>query len=263
MHGLPELNRRQIIFGSILLVAAVVGLYFLIPKLAGLNQTWGQLKHGDPYLLVVGGVLEMLSVAGYAILFRTVFGRGMERIDWRASVEIPLAGIAAIRLLSAAGAGGVAVTVWALRRAGMEPTVIACRMVASYVIQYSIYLGALIVCGLGLWFGVFPGGGSFGLTVIPAILGAAGVLLVVEHGVRPGGLRAPAGAAGAALRRIGRLAARLATAPGDGRLRRKNGAQARPRAAVGLLGARRLLGVRHRGAGALVPGVRQVCRWRC
>jgi uncharacterized membrane protein YbhN (UPF0104 family) len=86
MHGLPELNRRQIIIGSILLVAAVVGLYFLIPKLAGLNQTWGQLKHGDPLLLVVGGLLEMLSVAGYALLFRTVFGRGMERIDWRASL---------------------------------------------------------------------------------------------------------------------------------------------------------------------------------
>ena len=41
------------------------------------------------------------------------------RIDWRASIEIPLAGIAAIRLLSAAGAGGVAVTAWALRRAGL------------------------------------------------------------------------------------------------------------------------------------------------
>ena len=76
-------------------------------------------------------------------------------------------------------------TVWALRRAGMEPTVIACRMVASYVIQYSIYLGALIVCGLGLWFGVFPGGGSFGLTVIPAILGAAGVLLVLSMALVP------------------------------------------------------------------------------
>jgi uncharacterized protein (TIRG00374 family) len=213
MHGLPELNRRQIVFGSILLVAAVVGLYFLIPKLAGLNQTWGQLKHGDPYLLVVGGVLELLSVAGYAVLFRTVFGRGMERIDWRASVEIPLAGIAAIRLLSAAGAGGVAVTVWALRRAGMEPTVIACRMVASYVIQYSIYLGALIVCGLGLWFGVFPGGGSFGLTVIPAILSAAGVVLVLSMARVPEDFERRLAQLARRSGRIGRLAARLATAP--------------------------------------------------
>jgi uncharacterized protein (TIRG00374 family) len=213
MHGLPELNRRQIIFGSILLVAAVVGLYFLIPKLAGLNQTWGQIKHGDPVLLVVGGVLEMLSVAGYAVLFRTVFGRGMERIDWRASLEIPLAGIAAIRLLSAAGAGGVAVTVWALRRAGMEPGVIACRMVASYVIQYSIYLLALIVCGLGLWFGAFPGGGSFGLTVIPAILAAAGVALVASMAFVPEDFERRLATLARRSGRIGRLAARLATAP--------------------------------------------------
>ena len=213
MHGLPELNRRQIIIGSILLVAAVVGLYFLIPKLAGLNQTWGQLKHGDPLLLVVGGVLELLSVAGYAVLFRTVFGRGMERIDWRASLQIPLAGIAAIRLLSAAGAGGVAVTVWALRRAGMGPTMIACRMVASYVIQYSIYLTALIVCGLGLWFGLFPGGGSFGLTVIPAILSTAGVVLVLSMALVPEDFERRLAKLATRSGRIGRLAARSATAP--------------------------------------------------
>ena len=161
MHGLPELNRRQIIIGSILLVAAVVGLYFLIPKLAGLNQTWGQLKHGDPFLLLVGGARDDLG-RGYAFLFKTVFGRGMERIDWRASLQIPLAGIAAIRLISAAGAGGVAVTVWALRRAGMGPTLIACRLVASYVIQYSSTSRALIICGLDSGSACSPGGAGLG-----------------------------------------------------------------------------------------------------
>ncbi len=153
MPGLTELNRRRVVFGVLLILAALGGLYFLIPKLAGLNQTWGRLRHGDPVYLGVGAFLEFASVAGYALLFATVFGRGMPRIDWRASVKIPLAGIAAIRLLAAAGAGGVAVTVWALRRAGMEPGVIACRMVASYVLQYSVYLGALVVCGLGLRIG--------------------------------------------------------------------------------------------------------------
>ena len=49
---------------------------------------------------------ELLSIAGYAVLFRTVFARGVSRLGWRASIEIPLAGIAAIRLLAAAGAGG-------------------------------------------------------------------------------------------------------------------------------------------------------------
>jgi uncharacterized protein (TIRG00374 family) len=229
---MPELNRRQLIIGAIVIVLALVGLYFLIPKLAGLNQTWGQLKHGDPFLLLVGGVLEMLSVAGYAVLFRTVFGRGMERIDWRASIQIPLAGIAAIRLLSAAGAGGIAVTAWALRRAGMAPTVIACRMVASYVIQYSIYLGSLIVCGLGLWFGVFPGGGSFSITVVPAILGAVGVVLVLSMALLPEDFERPLTTLAQRSGRIGRWAARVATAPetvGSG-----------VRTAIGLVRERRL-----------------------
>lgn len=210
---MPELNRRQLVIGSILIVAALVGLYFLIPKLAGLNQTWGQLKHGNPWLLVLGGFLELLSVVGYMALFATVFGRGIERIGLRASVEIPLAGIAAIRLLSAAGAGGVAVTVWALRRAGMRPTLIACRLVASYVIQYSIYLGAFIVCGLGLWFGVFSGGGSFSLTVIPAIFGAVVIAVVLSMALVPEDFERRLEKLAQRRGRIGHWAQRAATAP--------------------------------------------------
>ncbi len=213
MPGQLELTRRQLIIGSIILLLTLVGLYLLIPKLAGLHATWGQLKHGDPVLLVVGGVLEMISVAGYALLFKTVVGRGVARIDWRASVEIPLAGIAAIRVFSAAGAGGVAVTVWALRRAGMGATLIACRLVASYVIQYAIYLGALIVCGLGLWFGVFSGGGSFGITVVPAVLAAAGIGLVLSMALVPEDFERRLSRMAQRSGRTGRLAARLSTAP--------------------------------------------------
>ena len=143
----------RVLIVSVLIVAALVGVYLLIPKVAGLKQTWGQLRRGDPWWLAVAGLLELLSIAGYATLFRAVFGRGVPRIDWRVSLEIPLAGIAAIRLVAAAGAGGVAVTAWALGRAGMSAEVIACRIVASLVIQYSVYLAAVIVCGLGCGLG--------------------------------------------------------------------------------------------------------------
>jgi uncharacterized protein (TIRG00374 family) len=195
-------------------IAVLLGaFYFLLPKLAGLNRTWGQLKHGDPVLLAVGAVLELVSVAGYAILFRSVFGRGAPRIDWRASLEIPLAGIAAIRVLSAAGAGGVAVTAWALRRAGMTASVIACRMVASYVIQYSLYLGAMLVCGLGLWFGLFGGGGSFSLLVVPALFSAGAIALVASMAFVPQDFERRLSQLSRRSGRIGRIAARLATAP--------------------------------------------------
>jgi uncharacterized protein (TIRG00374 family) len=202
-----------VIIGLIVLVVLLAGLYLLLPKLAGLNQTWGQLKHGDPVFLAIGGALELLSVVGYAVLFRSVFGRGMPRIDWRASLEIPLAGIAAIRLLSAAGAGGVAVTAWALRRAGMGASVIACRMVASYVIQYSIYLGSMLVCGLGLRYGLFSGGGTFSLLIIPALFSAGAILLVASMAFLPRDFERRLSRMARRSDRRGRVAARLATVP--------------------------------------------------
>jgi uncharacterized protein (TIRG00374 family) len=213
MQGLPSLSRRQLAIVAILLTITIVSLYFLIPKLAGLNQTWGQLQRGDALLLVLGGLLEALSIVGYAVLFGTVCGRGVDRIDWRTSITIPLAGIAAIRLFSAAGAGGVAVTAWALARAGMSRTMVASRMVANVVLQYAVYFAALIACGLGLWFHIFSGGGSFALTIVPAILGAGSVALVLSMALVPEDFERRLDRLVTRRGRIGRLAARLATAP--------------------------------------------------
>lgn len=243
-----------------MIVVTLIGLYFLIPKLAGLQRTWGQLKRGDPLWLAVGAVLEMCSIVGYAVLFRTVFGRGIPRIDWRASVEIPLAGIAAIRLVAAAGAGGVAVTAWALDRAGMTAEVIACRMVASLVVQYSVYLGAMFVCGVGLWSGVFPGGGSILITLFPAGLAAVLAAAILSMALMPDDIEHRVARFAERKGRIGWLAKKVAKAPtalGSGV--RTAGDLVRQRR-LGLLGAVAywgfdiaVLGVCFRAFGADVP----------
>jgi uncharacterized membrane protein YbhN (UPF0104 family) len=207
------LTRRKMVVGALFITAALVGLYFLVPKFAGLNQTWGRLERGNPLWLAVGAGFEQLSIVGYAVLFRTVFARGVSRLSWRASIEIPLAGIAAIRLLAAAGAGGVAVTVWALRRAGMSTRVIACRMAANYSIQYSLYLLALVVCGFGLWSGAFSGGGPTALTLLPAILSVVALILGAAMGLVPGDFERRLEHLSRRSGRIGRLAARFATLP--------------------------------------------------
>jgi uncharacterized membrane protein YbhN (UPF0104 family) len=248
------------VFAGLFIIAALVGLYFLVPKLAGLNQTWGQLKHGDPLWLALGAGLEVLSVAGYIVLFRTVFARGVPRLTWRANIEIPLAGIAAIRLLAAAGAGGVAVTVWALRRAGMSARLIVCRMAANYSLQYSVYLGALVVCGLGLWIGLFAGQGPVALTLLPAVFSAGALALGAGMGLLPGDFERRLENLARRSGHVGRLAARFATLPatlGSG-----------VRTALGLVRERRLgllgavaywgfdiavLGVSFRAFGSVVP----------
>jgi len=212
-HPAVLITRRRLLFMSILIIVAISGLYFLLPKLAGLKQTWGRLQRGDPLWLAVGGALELLSITGYAVLFRTVFGRGVPRIDWRVSLQIPLAGIAAIRLVAAAGAGGVAVTAWALSRAGMSAPVIACRMVASLVIQYSVYLGALIIFGLGLGTGLFPGGESFALTILPAIGAGVAMAVILGLALMPPDIEQRLARSGGRSGWVGSMAKRLAKAP--------------------------------------------------
>jgi uncharacterized membrane protein YbhN (UPF0104 family) len=88
-----------------------------------------------------------------------------------------MAGLAATRIFSAAGAGGIALTYWALRKAGMPRRRSACRMVAFLVLMYGVYLTALIVFGILLRTHVLPGDAPFGGTVVPAAV-AAGVMTV-------------------------------------------------------------------------------------
>ena len=58
---------------------------------------------------------------GYVAMFRGIFARaGTHRLDWRESYQITMAALAATRLFAAGGAGGLVLTAWALRRAGMR-----------------------------------------------------------------------------------------------------------------------------------------------
>jgi uncharacterized membrane protein YbhN (UPF0104 family) len=180
-------RRRAVAFGLFVL-AVIAFFYFVLPKLSGLGTTVHRIERGDGWWIAIGVALELLSFAGYVMLFRAVFIRGHGRIGWPESYEITMAGLAATRLFAAAGAGGVALTAWALRRSGMEPRIVACRMVAFMVLLYVVFAGSLLLDGIGLGSGLFPGGGSFAITFVPAIvaallLGAAGAVAALPGDV--------------------------------------------------------------------------------
>jgi len=165
-------SRRQIVVFLIFAAVAIGLLYGLLPKLAGLQDTWQRIKQGDPAWLAVAFLFELLSFGGYIVLFRGVFSCEGVSLSWRASYQITMAGLAATRLLAAGGAGGVALTAWALRRAGMSARTLAARMTAFLVLLYGVFMLALLFVGVGLRTGVLPGGAPFGLTVVPAVFGA-------------------------------------------------------------------------------------------
>ena len=167
-----RVDRKHLIWGAVFVVVVVVFLYVGLPRLAGLDDTWDRIQNGAPQWLVACLVFEIVSFGGYVWLFRGVFVRGSNRISWAASYQITMAGLVATRLFAAAGAGGAALTVWALRRSGMPTRVVATRMVAQYVILYGVYVISVVICGIGLYTGLFPGGGDFAITLVPAIIGA-------------------------------------------------------------------------------------------
>jgi uncharacterized membrane protein YbhN (UPF0104 family) len=165
-----RLTRRRFVLFAVFILSCSGFLYFVLPNLAGVGTDVHRIEGGDRWWIAIGLLLELLSFAGYVVLFRSVFVRESGPIGWTESYQITMAGLAATRLFAAAGAGGVALTAWALRRSGMEPRLVACRMVAFIVLLYVVYAGSLLIDGVGLGIGLFPGGGSFAITVVPAIV---------------------------------------------------------------------------------------------
>jgi putative heme transporter len=207
------LTRRQIFAFGLFILIGVGFLYFVLPKLSGVGRTVHGIEGGDTWWIAIGVVLEVLSFAGYVVLFRAVFIRGEGRVDWRASYEITMAGLVATRLFAAAGAGGVALTAWALRRSGMSPRLVACRMVAFMVLLYVIYAGSLILDGVGLGIGLFPGGGSFAITFVPAIVAAILFGLAGAMALLPGDLERRLGRWASGSGRLAHWVARAVAAP--------------------------------------------------
>jgi uncharacterized membrane protein YbhN (UPF0104 family) len=210
-------TRRSAITFVLFVLSAVAFLYFVLPKLAGLGATAHRIERGDTWWIAIGVVLELCSFAGYVVLFRAVFVRKEpgtpSLIGWPESYQITMAGLAATRLFATAGAGGVALTAWALRRSGMEARLVACRMVAFMVLLYVVYAGVLLIDGVGLGTGLFPGGGSFAITIIPAIVAALLFAVAGAMALLPGDIERRLGRWAAGSGRVAHWVATGATVP--------------------------------------------------
>jgi uncharacterized membrane protein YbhN (UPF0104 family) len=174
---LPLLTTRRLIQTVVVVLILLGGIYFLFPKLVGLGDAMSKLGDADPVWIGVAIGFSIASFATYIALFKAVVGGEALRLTWLETYEINMAGVAATLLFSAGGAGGIALTYWALRKAGMRRRDVARRMVAFISLHYAFYPIALIACGILLRTGVVHGEDSIELTIIPA--GIAGVMLVV------------------------------------------------------------------------------------
>lgn len=174
---MPEaLNPRHLIvrvaqIGAVIALGAVA-----ISALPGLDEVRTRLTGADPTWVLALAVAELGSCAGYLRVFRSTF---CSQMSWRLSYDIAMSELAANSLLPAGGAGGLALGVWALKQAGMPTSHIARRSVAFFVVTSAANFGAVILVGLAVFVGAVPGGGGPALTLLPALITAAGALLVL------------------------------------------------------------------------------------
>jgi uncharacterized membrane protein YbhN (UPF0104 family) len=212
-HGL-DVDRRSVVGLAAFLVVAIAALYFLLPQIAGLQDTWHRIENGSPWWIGVALLFGVGMFVGYVEMFRGIFLRaGATRIDRQASYQITLAGLAASRIFAAGGAGGLALTAWALRRSGMRKRLVADKTLTFLILTYMPYMAALMICGVGLRLGIFNGEAPFGLTVVPAIIAFILTAIGVSTVLVPPDLQRRLEGFARHRGRVGRLVQRLANLP--------------------------------------------------
>ncbi len=204
-------HRRSLL--ALLTIGIVLTFIFaVLPQLAGFGKSLHRLRDGNKWWLAGGVGLECISLFGYMALLRYMFSCGGVRIAWRSSYQITMAGSVATKLFAAGGAGGIALTVWALLATGLSAKSVARRMMSFELLLYGVFMLALVIFGGGLAVGLFPGNAPHALTVLPAVFGATVIVLALTMGLSAD--KAARWLTRMSQRRHGSLFKKLATVPG-------------------------------------------------
>jgi uncharacterized membrane protein YbhN (UPF0104 family) len=153
--------------------ALVIAVVVLGGPLHAFTDALRRAVDADPAWVVGAAAFELLSFGGYVLLLWLVGHRASARLGWRESTQITLGGAAATRLLPTAGAGGAALTLWALRRAGLSTRGATRTLLTFLVLMYSVFLASVAVTGTILALQ----GHTLALTALPAALATAGIVL--------------------------------------------------------------------------------------
>jgi uncharacterized membrane protein YbhN (UPF0104 family) len=161
------------------LVGYLAVAYLIVRLIPSLRQALRDLEHVRWLWLVVALALELVSEIGFVVSWRAIVdpddvlasdGRG-ERTATRAA----WAQLGGGMLVPGGSLSGVGVGAWILHRFGMPTKLIAERQFNLSFLNTTIDALALIVFGVGLAVGIFPGEDDLALTLLPAAIAAVAV----------------------------------------------------------------------------------------
>ncbi|QEC49293.1 hypothetical protein FSW04_18050 [Baekduia soli] len=174
---------RRALVALALAGAAAVALVLAGRPARAIGDALDRALHADARWVAAAAGFEVLSFAGYVVLLWLVTGRATPRMDLRASVQVTLGGAAATRLMPTGGVGGAALTLWILRRTGLDARRAGRTLLTFLVLLYAVFLASIAVSGALLAAGVGAVRGPLGLTAVPAALATAGILVPLGLGL--------------------------------------------------------------------------------
>jgi uncharacterized membrane protein YbhN (UPF0104 family) len=133
--------------GVVVVVALLVavGVGTLIAKAAGFSRVRDAIAEAESAWFLVCFFAEVAAFAAYAVVVReALHWRDGPRVRFGLSVHVTLASLGATRVVAAAGAGGLAVTYWCFRRAGLATREALVRVLGLNTLVYLVF-------GVGAW----------------------------------------------------------------------------------------------------------------
>jgi uncharacterized membrane protein YbhN (UPF0104 family) len=144
------------------LLLAVPGLHSVADRITDASIGWVAAAIG----------FEILSCAGYVILFDLLFGR----LGWHLASRLALSELAVNAAFSLSGLGGIMLGAWVMRSKGISLQRIATRSVELFLLTSAINVVATAVIGIPMWLGLLPGSTDPLLTLVPALAAIAAII---------------------------------------------------------------------------------------
>lgn len=157
---------RNSIISLAVFFAIVAALLLGVP---GLQEAGERITDANTAWVGAAIALELLSCAGYVVLFDLVFGR----LGRSLSSRLSLSELAVNSVVSVSGLAGIALGAWVLRSRGLSVERIAKRSVLIFLLTSAVNVGAVAILGVPMWLGLLPGSRDALLTLLPALAAVA------------------------------------------------------------------------------------------
>ena len=165
------------------LLGFVVFVYLFLKLVPGLEKALKDLESVEPEWVVAAMTIETVSTIGYVVAWRGILDPdGLLRQDGRKKhlgAGVAWAQLGGGMLVPGGTLGSIGVGAWMLHRLGIAMDRVGERQFTLMFLNSGVDGLAIVFFGTGLAIGVFGGESNLALTLLPAVVVVAGLVLVL------------------------------------------------------------------------------------